>query len=204
MGEGDGNVTYGEAFTVQPFGNSLVTMTLTAQNIKHVLEQQTVGCRGQLGTRILIPSAGFKYSRKPSAACDARISDVRLVDVITGSVIDQIVNADGSLPDPGKTYRQPVAHWIDVLNRAGVPCGRVLDMQQVFDDPQTRHQQMRITIDHPQHGALDVLGFPIKFTDEPCRVHRPPPVLGADTDAILADLGLGGERITALRDRKVI
>ena len=103
-----------------------------------------------------------------------------------------------------RTRLQPVAHWIDVLNRAGVPCGRVLDMRQVFEDPQTRHQQMRITIDHPQYGRLDVLGFPIKFSDEPCRVHRPPPALGADTDAILAELGIGGERIPGLRARKVI
>ena len=103
-----------------------------------------------------------------------------------------------------RTRGQPVAHWIEVLNRAGVPCGRVLDMQQVFDDPQTRHQQMRVTIDHPRHGALDVLGFPIKFSDDPCRVHRPPPVLGADADAILAELGLSGERIAALRARNVV
>ena len=103
-----------------------------------------------------------------------------------------------------RTRLQPVAHWIDVLNRAGVPCGRVLDMRQVFEDPQTRHQQMRITIDHPQYGRLDVLGFPIKFSDEPCRVHRPPPALGADTDAILAELGIGGERIAGLRAKKVI
>ena len=47
VGEGNGNVTYGEAFTVQPFGNSLVTMTLTAQDLKNVLEQQFAGCRGQ-------------------------------------------------------------------------------------------------------------------------------------------------------------
>jgi crotonobetainyl-CoA:carnitine CoA-transferase CaiB-like acyl-CoA transferase len=102
-----------------------------------------------------------------------------------------------------RTRLQPVAHWIDVLNRAGVPCGRVLDMRQVFEDPQTRHQQMRITIDHPQYGRLDVLGFPIKFSDEPCRVHRPPPALGADTDAILAELGIGGERIAGLRAKQV-
>jgi len=103
-----------------------------------------------------------------------------------------------------RTRLQPVAHWIDALNRAGVPCGRVLDMQQVFEDPQTQHQQMRITIDHPQYGRLDVLGFPIKFSDDPCRVHRPPPALGADTDAILAELGLGSERIAELRGKKVI
>ena len=49
-GEGNGNVTYGEAFTVQPFGNSLVTMTLTAQDIKDVLEEQFAGCKGQAAT----------------------------------------------------------------------------------------------------------------------------------------------------------
>ena len=68
--------------------------------------------------------------------------------------------------------KQPIAHWLDVLNAAGVPCGRVMGLREVFDDPQVRHQQMRITIDHPRHGPLDVLGFPIKFTDDPCRVHR--------------------------------
>jgi crotonobetainyl-CoA:carnitine CoA-transferase CaiB-like acyl-CoA transferase len=103
-----------------------------------------------------------------------------------------------------RTREKSVAHWIAAINRAGVPCGRVLDMAQVFDDPQTRHQQMRITILHPQYGKLDVLGFPVKFSDAPCRVHRPPPALGADTEAILAELGIDRERVVDLRARGVI
>jgi crotonobetainyl-CoA:carnitine CoA-transferase CaiB-like acyl-CoA transferase len=103
-----------------------------------------------------------------------------------------------------RTRGRPVAHWIEVLNEAGIPCGRVLNIAEVFGDPQTAHQRMRITIDHPQLGPIDVLGFPIKFTDAPCRVHRPPPTLGADTDAILAELGLEKHAIAALRARKVI
>ena len=103
-----------------------------------------------------------------------------------------------------RTRTQSVAHWIDRLNAAGVPCGRVLSLAEVFDDPQTRHQQMRITIEHPQHGPLDVLGFPIKFSDDPCRIHRPPPVLGADTDAILAELGRDSPAIAALRVAKIV
>jgi crotonobetainyl-CoA:carnitine CoA-transferase CaiB-like acyl-CoA transferase len=63
---------------------------------------------------------------------------------------------------------------------------------------------MRITIEHPQHGPLEVLGFPIKFTDAPCRVHRAPPVLGADTDAILRDLGHAPDAIAALRAGGVV
>ncbi|MDP2902111.1 MAG: bifunctional metallophosphatase/5'-nucleotidase, partial [Methylovulum sp.] len=62
VGEGDGNVTFGEAFTVQPFGNSLVTLTLTGAQIEEMLEQQFVGCpNGQTFNRILLPSAGFTY-----------------------------------------------------------------------------------------------------------------------------------------------
>lgn len=103
-----------------------------------------------------------------------------------------------------RTRLQSVAHWIEKLNAAGVPCGRVLDLSEVFEDPQTRHQQMRITIEHPAHGPLDVLGFPIKFTDDPCRIHRPPPVLGADTDALLRELGRDAATIGALRAKGVV
>ena len=63
---------------------------------------------------------------------------------------------------------------------------------------------LAITIDHPQHGPLEVLGFPIKFSDDPCRVHRPPPLLGADTDGVLEELGLRADAIAALRTKRVI
>jgi 5'-nucleotidase len=85
-GEGDGNVTYGEAFTTQPFGNSLVTLTLTGAQIEAMLEQQFVGCGvanapasfnypagegGQTFNRILQVSAGFSYTWKASGpGCD--------------------------------------------------------------------------------------------------------------------------------------
>ena len=102
------------------------------------------------------------------------------------------------------TRTRGIDHWVSVLNAAGVPCGKVLDIGQVFNDPQIRHQQMRLTIDDPRHGPLDVLGFPIKFSDDPCRVHRMPPDLGGDTNAVLTELGYDNESIQALRASRIV
>jgi len=73
-GEGNGVVTYGEAFTVQPFGNTMVTMTLTGAQIKALLEQQFQAA----GNRILQPSAGFTYTWSQSGPPGGRTSDLRL------------------------------------------------------------------------------------------------------------------------------
>ncbi|MES2821984.1 MAG: bifunctional metallophosphatase/5'-nucleotidase [Pseudomonadota bacterium] len=112
VGEGAGNVTYGEAYTVQPFGNSLVTMTVTAQDLKNVLEQQFSGCRGQsaTATRIMHHSAGFKYSWDGSQVCDSRISNVTLTDA--NGVIDTVVDAAGAVLNPAKTYRITVNNFM--------------------------------------------------------------------------------------------
>jgi 5'-nucleotidase len=67
-----GDVTYGQAFAAQPFGNSLVTLTLTAQDLKDLLEQQFGGCRGQTTAKLLLPSAGFSYRWNADAACGIR------------------------------------------------------------------------------------------------------------------------------------
>ncbi len=110
-GEGNGNVTYGEAFTVQPFGNSLVTMTLTAQDLKNVLEQQFAGCRGQgaASTRVMIPSAGFRYVWDGAKACDARVSS----DTLTrNGVTETLVDAGGVVLAPQKTYRVTVNNFM--------------------------------------------------------------------------------------------
>jgi crotonobetainyl-CoA:carnitine CoA-transferase CaiB-like acyl-CoA transferase len=95
-------------------------------------------------------------------------------------------------------------HWIDTLNRAGVPCGRVLSLAEVFADPQIRHQEMVVSVDHPGHGAVEMLGFPIKFAAAPCQVRRPAPALGQHTDEVLGELGFTADEIAALRAKGVV
>jgi len=76
-GEAPGEVTYGEAFTVQPFGNSLVTKTMTGAMIRSLLEQQFPGCGGQTVQRTLQISSTFSYEQDPAAAtCADRIGDM--------------------------------------------------------------------------------------------------------------------------------
>jgi crotonobetainyl-CoA:carnitine CoA-transferase CaiB-like acyl-CoA transferase len=90
-------------------------------------------------------------------------------------------------------------YWIDKLNAAGVPCGRVMGLAEVFADPQTIDQQMVLSQDYPGHGTVHMLGFPIKFADSPCQLRRPAPEIGADTDAVLHELGYSATEIAALR-----
>ena len=95
-------------------------------------------------------------------------------------------------------------HWIETLNAAGVPCGRVMGLPEVFADPQILDQEMVLQQEHPGHGTVKMLGFPIKFSEAPCVLRRPTPEIGADTDAILVDLGYSAAEITALRHAGVV
>jgi 5'-nucleotidase len=137
--EGDGNVTYGEAFTAQPFGNSLVTLTLTAQQIKDALEQQFAGCRGQLATatRIMIPSAGFKYRWNGAKACDQRVHSVTLT---RDGRSETLVDAHGKVIDPAREYRVTVNSFMasggdgfTVFTAGKAPLGGALDIDALVD-----------------------------------------------------------------------
>ncbi len=109
--EGDGNVTFSEAFTVQPFGNILITMSLTSKDIKDFLEEQFAGCLGQgaNNTRVAIPSAGFKYTWDGAKACGARISNVTL---LAGATTETLVDTAGVVLNPTKSYRVTVNNFM--------------------------------------------------------------------------------------------
>ena len=102
------------------------------------------------------------------------------------------------------TRERTTAHWIEALNRAGVPCGPVLPLDQVFADPQVRHEGMTTTYDQPGAGPITVLSMPVKFTRTPFRIRRPAPALGEHTAEVLAEIGIGPEDQARLRDKGVL
>jgi 5'-nucleotidase len=110
VGEGDGNITYGEAFTVQPFGNSLTTITMSTQLIRDFLEEQFAGCGGQpvATTRFALPSAGFKYTWNGANACGARITNATLR---TAAGTEALIT-NGVVQNPAKTYRVTVNNFM--------------------------------------------------------------------------------------------
>jgi crotonobetainyl-CoA:carnitine CoA-transferase CaiB-like acyl-CoA transferase len=95
--------------------------------------------------------------------------------------------------------------WIEQLNKAGVPCGSVRDLKEVFTDPQLDARQMIAQAEHATLGAIRLLGLPIKLSQTPGSIRTAPPTLGQHTDAVLQkDLGLSAAEISALRDAAAI
>ena len=96
-------------------------------------------------------------------------------------------------------------YWIERLTAAGVPCGSVRSLREVFDDAQLAAREMIATIAHPTIGPLQVLGVPVKLSDTPGGVRLPPPLVGEHTDRVLmGDAGLDRDAIARLRSAKVI
>ncbi len=95
-------------------------------------------------------------------------------------------------------------YWIERLNKAGVPTGKVLTITEVFTDPQIEAQEMAIDVEHPGHGTVRMVGFPVKLSDTPARVRLPAPDLGAHTAEVLAEIGLSVSDVEQLRSGKVL
>ncbi|MFD4840219.1 CaiB/BaiF CoA transferase family protein [Achromobacter sp. NPDC058515] len=103
-----------------------------------------------------------------------------------------------------RTRQHTSAHWIERLNQFGVPCGQVLNLQEVFEDPQVQDQQMAIDVPHGEHATVRMLGFPIKFSEAPVQAVAAAPALGADTERVLRQFGFAKQDIHGLQERGVI
>ena len=105
----------------------------------------------------------------------------------------------------GETLKtQPMAHWLSILEAAGVPCGPIYDISQVYADPQVIARDMVVEVEHPTAGTIRNVGIPVKFSETPGNIRRPPPRFGEHTEEVLAEFGYTTGEIDSLRDRGIV
>jgi crotonobetainyl-CoA:carnitine CoA-transferase CaiB-like acyl-CoA transferase len=94
--------------------------------------------------------------------------------------------------------------WMGILHRQRVPCGPILNLQQVFADPQLLHNGMVLEHHHPTAGYRRVLGFPLKLSEAPMDIRLPAPALGEHTEELLGGLGYSQAQIGTFRRNGVL
>jgi crotonobetainyl-CoA:carnitine CoA-transferase CaiB-like acyl-CoA transferase len=100
---------------------------------------------------------------------------------------------------------RPRQHWIDVLAEAGVPCGPVYQLEEVFQDPQVKARGMVREQAHPERSRMPLLANPIQFSGTPIQYRRHPPMLGEHTQEVLEALpGVNAEKLADLRRNGII
>jgi crotonobetainyl-CoA:carnitine CoA-transferase CaiB-like acyl-CoA transferase len=117
----------------------------------------------------------------------------------------RVRNQNDLLPAIADRLRQrDVREWVEVLSAAGVPCGPINRLPEVFADPQVKHRGIKIELPHPAAGSVPQVANPIHYAQAQLSYHRPPPTLGQHTIAILQELGFSREEVDALKARGVV
>src|SRR5947208_1964517 len=99
---------------------------------------------------------------------------------------------------------KPTAHWVDVLNKAGVPCGPIYNVKEVFDDPHVQALGLAVSIEHPRLGKQSVQNLPVTLSRTPDAVRTASPDMGQRAGQVLGELGYGKDEIAALHRDSVV
>ncbi|MCZ6842577.1 MAG: CoA transferase [SAR324 cluster bacterium] len=96
------------------------------------------------------------------------------------------------------------AEWIDILNEAGVPCGPIYAIDEVFEDPHVKHLGIARNVQHATLGGMSVIGQAVSLSRTPSQMRSASPEQGEHNEAILGELGFNPEEIAGLKEQKVI
>jgi len=117
----------------------------------------------------------------------------------------RVINRRTLIPMLEKIMQERTSdEWLQVLETAGIPCGPINDIDQVFDDPQARHRGLRWLTNHPTAGDLSMVKCPVEMSQTPVQHQSAPPLLGQHTDEVLRDLGLDSAAVKQMRSDGVI
>jgi crotonobetainyl-CoA:carnitine CoA-transferase CaiB-like acyl-CoA transferase len=120
--------------------------------------------------------------------------------------IKRVQNRDQIMPIFERKMKEKTRdEWLRLFDAAGLPCGSINDLEEVFTDPHVEERGMLFRMQHPKEGALEQLGFPYKFSLTPAQGRLPPPLLGEHTEEVLTSwLGYSEEQIGELREAQVV
>ncbi|HVX76420.1 MAG TPA: CoA transferase [Bradyrhizobium sp.] len=102
------------------------------------------------------------------------------------------------------TQTKSTEAWVKEFNAAGVPCGPIYSIDQVFEDEQVKHLGMAQDVPNPENRHIRLVGQPFKLSRTPSRMVAPPPEFGEQTEEILAEFGFSPTEITELKQAKVV
>jgi crotonobetainyl-CoA:carnitine CoA-transferase CaiB-like acyl-CoA transferase len=118
---------------------------------------------------------------------------------------DRVKNREVLVPLLAEIMNQRCkSDWLAALEAAKVPCGAINDLDEVFADPQVKARGMTVPMPHPLTDSLRVVASPMKLSRTPVQYRSAPPLLGQHTDEVLSAAGWSLERMTELRNRRVI
>jgi crotonobetainyl-CoA:carnitine CoA-transferase CaiB-like acyl-CoA transferase len=102
------------------------------------------------------------------------------------------------------TEKKTTETWVRELNAAGVPCGPVYSIDQMFEDAQVQHLGIAQDVPNDESRQIRLVGQPVTLSRTPSRMAARPPEVGEHTDEILAEFGFGADEIAALHQGKVV
>ncbi|MES2105270.1 MAG: CaiB/BaiF CoA-transferase family protein [Pseudomonadota bacterium] len=105
----------------------------------------------------------------------------------------------------GMVQQKTKQEWIDLLESAGVPCGPINNLDEVFDNPQVLARDILVELPHPSAGKVKLVGSPMKLSATPTQASSAPPLLGQHTAQVLGEmLGYDEEKLADLKSRHII
>jgi crotonobetainyl-CoA:carnitine CoA-transferase CaiB-like acyl-CoA transferase len=133
---------------------------------------------------------------QPELKSEPRFSE-NSARVVNRAVLREVLNAAFASRDADE--------WIAVLRDAGLPCGPINAIPEVFAHPQAEARQLILEAEHATAGTVQVPGFPYKFSETPAEVRLPPPLLGQHTEEVLIEvLGYSATEVAGFRKEGVL
>ncbi|HXW39586.1 MAG TPA: CoA transferase [Xanthobacteraceae bacterium] len=151
---------------------------------------------------INIASAGQTIWKRFCATIEApaMLAKPEYADGASRSKHRDVLNAEIESYLSGRTS----AEWVERLNQAGVPCGPIYSIDQVFADPQVQHLQMAQAVTKKDNSKMRLVAQPMTLSRTPSRLAARPPALGEHTDAVLKEFGFKPKEIAALHNAKAV